>query len=61
MPTLEEVKTHIRPLEGASRLLERKEIKELPGILEEGEIIKRLVQGSYGRRDGILVATNVRL
>lgn len=61
MPTLEEVKTHIRSLEGTSKLLERKEIKALQGILGDGEIIKRLVQGSYGRRNGILVATNERL
>lgn len=61
MPTLYEVKTQIRSLEGANKLIDSKEIKELPNILEEGETVKKVAKGFYEQRDGILVATNKRL
>jgi hypothetical protein len=61
MPTLYEVKTQIKSLEGTNRLIDSKEINELPSILEDGETVKRLVKGSYEQRNGILVATNKRL
>lgn len=61
MPTLYEVKTQIRSLEGTNKLIDSKEIKELPSILEDGETVKRVVKGSYEQRNGILVATNKRL
>lgn len=61
MPTLYEVKTQIRSLEGANKLSDSKEIKELPNILEEGETVKKVAKGFYEKRDGILVATNKRL
>jgi hypothetical protein len=60
MPTLEEVREQIGHIDGASRFLGRKEIKELPSILWEDENVERLVQGTYGGM-GILVATNKRL
>lgn len=61
MPDLEQIKTSIRNIDGASKLLGRKEIKELPSILWEDENIERLVQGFYNGGLGILVATNKRL
>lgn len=61
MPTLEEVKNQIGAIDGVSMLLGRKEIKELPSILWEDEIVEKLVQGSYDNKFGILVATNKRL
>lgn len=61
MPTLYEVKTQIKSLDGANKLLESKEIKELPSILSDGETVKKVVRGSCEHRTGILVATNKRL
>lgn len=61
MPTLDEVKEQIGHLDGSSRFLGRKEIKELPSILWEDEKVERLVQGSYGSGMGVLVGTNKRL
>jgi hypothetical protein len=61
MPTLYEVKTQIKSLDGANKLLESKEIKELPSILSDGETVKKVVKGSCENRTGILVATNKRL
>lgn len=61
MPTLEEIKKQIQHLDGVSRLFGRKEIKELPNILWEDEIVEKMVQGYYGCGQGILVATNKRL
>ena len=43
MPTLDEVKEQIGHIDGASKLLSRKEIKELPGILWEDEEIEQLI------------------
>ena len=61
MPSLEEVKSQIEHLGGATKLLGFKEIKELPKILWEDEQVEKLVQGRYGKGIGILVATNKRL
>jgi hypothetical protein len=61
MPTLEEIKSQLSHLDGVSKLLGRKEIKELPNILWEDERLEKLVQGFYVKGNGILVATNKRL
>lgn len=61
MPTLDEIRSQIAGLDGVSRLLGRKEIKELPKILWGDEQVERIVQGFYGGGTGVLVATNKRL
>lgn len=61
MPTLEEVREQIGSIDGASKFLGRKEIKELPKILWEDERVEMLVQGTYNAGNGVLVATNKRL
>ena len=61
MPTLAEIQEQIRNLDGLSRLLGRKEIKELPDILWEDERVEAIVQGVYNKKLGILVASNKRL
>lgn len=61
MPTLEEIKSQLRKLDGVESFLGRREIKELPSILWENESIHHLVQGLYDNGNGILVATNKRL
>jgi len=61
MPTLDEIKAQIQNLDGTSKLLGVKEIKQLPAILWEDEVVEKLVQGIYGSGYGILVATNKRL
>jgi hypothetical protein len=61
MPTLEEVREQVGHLDGASKLLGRKEIKELPKVLWKDEAIEQMVQGMYGEGLGVLVATNKRL
>lgn len=61
MPNLEQIKEQIKNIDGVSKLLGRKEIKQLPTILWENELIEKLVQGTYNNGTGILVATNKRL
>ena len=61
MPTLEEIKIQIKCLDGVSRLLGRREIRELPNILWDDEIVEQIVQCLYENGQGILVATNKRL
>lgn len=61
MPSLEEVQQQIKSLDGVSRFLTMKEIKELPSILWEDECIERLTTGLYNNGNGIVVATNKRL
>ncbi len=61
MPTLEEIQTQIRNLDGFETFLGRKEIKELPNILWEDETVENVIQGTYNNGNGILVATNRRL
>lgn len=61
MPTLQEINEQIKNLDGFSRFFGKMEIKELPKILWEDEKIEKLVQGTYDKDMGILVATNKRL
>lgn len=61
MPTLYEVKTQIRSLEGTDKSIYSKEIKELPNFLEDDEAVENFTKCSCGQRKGILVTTNRRL
>ena len=61
MPTLETIRADLAGLDGASRLLARREIKELSNILWDDEHIKGALQGRYGSGQGLLVATDRRL
>ncbi|MEX0996865.1 MAG: PH domain-containing protein [Flavobacteriaceae bacterium] len=61
MPTLEQVKNQIQKVDGLSKFLGKREIKELPNILWENENVENLIQGTYNNGNGILVATNKRL
>ena len=56
-----EIEAQLRALDGASRFLGRREIKELPNILWDSEQIHDIVQGSYDSGLGILVSTDRRL
>ncbi len=48
-------------LDNVVTFLGRKEINELPSILDQNEKITNLIQGTYNGGQGILVATNRRL
>jgi len=61
MPTLEEIQANMKQLDSCSKFFGRKEIKELPHILWDDELLEHIVQGSYNNGNGILVATNKRL
>jgi len=61
MPTLTEIQSQIRNLDGFETFLGRKEIKELPNILWANETVENVIQGTYNNGNGILVATNRRL
>lgn len=61
MPTLAEIQTQICNLDGFETFLGRKEIKELPNILQADEKVENIIQGTYNNGNGILVATNKRL
>ena len=43
------------------QFLSKREIDELPDILGEGEIVERLITGTYGNGSGVLAATNRRV
>lgn len=61
MPTLEEIKSQIRSIDGMAKFLGKREIKELPNILWENETVEKLIQGTYNNGNGILICTNKRL
>ncbi len=58
---LDEIREQIGHVDGASKLLSRREVKQLPDILWEDETIGKMVQGWYENGSGILVATNRRV
>jgi len=51
----------IQATPGGSSLIALREIKALPGILWDDEIVERIVSGTYLDRFGVLVATNKRV
>jgi len=61
MPTIEQVTAQIQRIDGVSKFLGKREIKELPAILWEDENVENLIAGTYNNGNGILVATNKRL
>ncbi|MBR6711478.1 MAG: PH domain-containing protein [Selenomonadaceae bacterium] len=61
MPDLEQVQKQIIDLKIDLKELPKREIKELPNVLWEDEIIQDIVRGLYANGNGILVATNKRL
>lgn len=61
MPTREEIISQIRNQSNMSKFLAKREVKELPSILWEDEIVENIVQGMYANNFGLLVATNKRL
>ncbi len=61
MPTLEQIQSQITNLDNISKFGGKKEIKELPNILWEDEVIQKLEEVFYKSGTGILVATNRRL
>ena len=54
MPTLEHIQSQITNLDNISKFGGKKEIKELPNILWEDEVIQKLEEGFYKSGTGIL-------
>ncbi len=57
----EKIKEQVKKLDGVSKFLSLREIKELPNILWEDESVENLAQGIYSNGNGLLVATNKRI
>ena len=60
-PRVSAIEAQLRKLDGASRFLGYREIKELPSILWDSEQIHDAVQGFYESGQGLLVSTDRRL
>lgn len=56
----EAIEQALRKIDGVSKLLSRKEVKELPSLLWEDELPEALSTGRYNNGNGIVVATNKR-
>ena len=50
----------LRRIDGIKKFMGRREIKQLPELLWEGEVPESLATGRYASHDGLLVATNKR-
>ena len=61
MPNLEEIKQQLSHVSGMENLFGRKEIKELPSILWDDEIVEGMITGTYNNGLGALFVTNKRL
>lgn len=61
MPSRDDIQKQLEGMDGVSLFLSKREINELPNILQEGEGVKRLVSGVYKKGNGILVATDRRV
>lgn len=61
MPTLQELQSIIKKLDGQEVFINKAEIKELPNILWHDEMPEQIVTGFYNNGNGILVATDRRL
>ncbi len=56
-----QIQSKISTLSSYERFLSRKEIKELPLILWENEVVENIIVGRYYSSIGLLTATNKRL
>lgn len=61
MPTLDEINAKLQQLDGFERIVGRREIKALPEILDDAEMLVAAVQGTYDSAIGLLAATNSRM
>ena len=61
MPTLEEIKSQISDFSNVKDVWTKKEIKCLPDIIWQDEVIQSATSGVYNHGIGVLVATNKRL
>ncbi|MFW2072626.1 PH domain-containing protein [Acinetobacter gerneri] len=61
MPTIEQIKSQLSHISGVESLFGRKEIKELPSILWDDEIVEGMITGTYHNGIAALFATNKRL
>lgn len=61
MASLEEIKAQISDFSNAKGIMNKKEIKALPEILWQDEVVKKACSGAYKLDIGLLVATNKRV
>ena len=61
MTTMADVRFQMRMLGYSGLMLKRGEVRELPSLMREGEIIQQAIYGQYSSGFGMLVATNQRL
>ena len=61
MPTYEEIQKRFQELNLADDFIVRREMKVLPQILWEDEVLEQAIKGMYENRNGVLCATNKRL
>lgn len=61
MLTFELIMEQLKAADVDTFMLPKKELKALPEVLMEGEMIRHLVQGMYSGGIGVLCATNKRL
>lgn len=61
MPTLEEIKEQIKDIPQSQSFFSKKEVKELPSLLYEDEVVEHMMSGVYGDGIGVIFATNKRL
>lgn len=61
MPTIDQIQQQISALPHAKQVDAKKEIKELPSILQQDESIENAVRCYYGSGKALAVATNKRL
>lgn len=61
MTKQENIKQIAERLQGFGTFMIKPELKELPTILWQDELVEDMIQGEYNKRQGLLVATDKRL
>jgi hypothetical protein len=61
MQTLDQIMLQAKRIDPNSTFWAKREVKQLPKILWENEVVEDLAQGVYTKGQGLLVATNKRL
>src|ERR1700761_7137470 len=61
MPTIEQIREQIAPHDKMGMYKNKSEVKELPKILQENEVIENITSGMYKNGNGILIGTSLRV
>jgi len=61
MISIEDIKKQLQNINGGSKFANKSEIKQLPTVLTDGEVIEAIAKGRYSKQLGLIIVTSKRV